>query len=199
MHAVKKTGDTLGAQAYAAHTRGDYKTALELYQKLAALGSDFARYEAATIQLYGYGGILPDPVKARELYEQVLGGSNLHLRQCSALTLGIIYQHGLGVSVNYDKAFSYYKRLEDSSLAVGLLRLGVLYEKGKGTKKDINKAKDIYRRATDLGNVIARKCLGSLKVRTGEPMSGYFLWGWAVLEFAFLLIFKRNSKRIRNS
>lgn len=188
---------TLEARAYEAHRRGDYIRALELYKDLAALGSDFARYNAAKILLYGWGGAPCNPVKARVWFEQVLGGSSSQLRGYAALNLGIIYESGKGTSVNFDKAFAYYKRLEDSNVAEGLLRLGVMYEKGKGTAVDLYKAMEVYRRAAALHNVFARKCLGVLKVRTGEIVSGYFLWGSAILEALFLMAFKRHSQRLR--
>lgn len=190
---------TLEARAHAAHRRGDFKTALELYTKLANLGSDFSRYDAATILLHGWGGVQPNPIQAREWYEQLLGSGNRHLRQFSALKLGVIFEIGVGVPADQTRAFDYYKRLEDSNLAVGLLRLGILYEKGKGTSKDLDKAKALYRRAAHLDNVIARKCLGSLKVRTGEVASGYSLWALAILEVFFLSIFRRSSHRLATS
>lgn len=192
-------GETLKDRAEAAHRRGDYVTALELYKKLAALGSDVARYDAANIMLHGWGEVKRDPIEARIGYEQVLRSNNPYLRGFAAVKLGQIYEYGLGIPVDYERAFSYYKRLEDTNDAVGLLRLGIFYEQGQGTPKDLRKAMDLYRRAAQLGHVFGRRYLGVLKVKTGSVPTGLLLWSSALLQGIFLGIFRPKSQRIRIS
>lgn len=190
------------SEALAALKRNDGTKALDLYKKLASLGSAVACYCVGDIYLHGEGGVKSEPAEAKQWYERAFASAVPKLSQYAALKLGYIYGAGYdadnhyGAAVNFDKAFKYYKQLENSDIAIGLLHLGIMYEKGLGTPKDLGKALDLYRRAAKGGHVIARKCLGVLMVRNGDYVSGYLQWGIAVAEVIFFSIFKRNSQRL---
>lgn len=196
------TSTAVQDEALAALQRNDGKKALELFEELVALDSKVACYCIGDIYLHGQGGIPHNPAEAKKWYEQAFASSVPRLSQYAALKLGYIYGAGYdetnqyGSARDYGKAFYYYKKLEDSNIARGLLQLGVMYEKGLGTPKDPEKAMELYRRATDLGHVIAKKCLASMKVRNGKSVSGYLLWASAIFEAIPLVIFKRHSPRI---
>jgi TPR repeat protein len=189
------------AEAFAALERGDGRKALEIFKKLAALGSGVADYCVGDIYLHGQGGVSHDPAEAKKWYKKAFASSIERLSQYAGIKLGYIYEAGYdeanhyGAAIDDEKAFYYYKRAENSDIAIGLLRLGIMYEMGKGTPKDLDKAMALYRQAASR-HVVALKNLGSLKVRSGDILSGYLLWGSAILETFFLALFKRNSRRL---
>lgn len=188
-------------EALAALKRQDGKKALELFEQLAAQDSKLACYCIGDIYLHGQGGIAHNPVEAKKWYECAFTSSLSKLSQYAALKLGYIYEAGYdnancyGKAIDNEKAFLYYKRLEGSDIPIGLLRLGIMYELGKGVRKDLEKAMSLYQQAAGR-HVVARKCLASMKVRNGEIVSSYLLWGRAILEAFFLMLFKPNSPRL---
>lgn len=190
-------------EATDALARNDGEKAIEIYKKLDALGSGFATYNIGDIYFHAQGGVKRDINKAKTWYEKALTCSIPTVSEYAAYKLGIIYESGYGddgrpgPDKDYGKAFSYYKRLENSKIARGsaVLRLGVMYEKGHGTEKDIEKALELYTKSYKLGHLLGKKCLGSLKVRTGSPLSGYFLWITAVIQVLFLALFNAHHSR----
>lgn len=193
-------GDT-EKEAFAALKREDGAKALELFKKMAAVGSPVACYCIGDIYLYGQGGVPCNQAESKKWYERAYNSSIPRLQQYAAIKLGYIYSAGYdeanryGAAIDYDKAFSYFQRLDGSDIANGLIWLGVMYEKGLGTPKDIKKAMALYREAATLGHAVGRKNLASLKVRNGEVVSGYLLWGTAIFEGVFLAIFNPKSSR----
>lgn len=71
----------------------------------------------------------------------------------SQLSLGYMYLYGEdGVSVDYKKAFDYYKMAADQNDNVAVNNLGSLYFSGIGTEADPAKAMEMFKKASDLGN-----------------------------------------------
>ncbi|MGI0081268.1 MAG: tetratricopeptide repeat protein [Nitrososphaerales archaeon] len=147
--------------------------------------------------IYEYGGahVSQDYAKAKELYERAWNEWRLVL---AAQKLGRFYYHGHGVKADYDRAFYYYSKLENSIDAVGLLSLGWLYETGRGVTSDINRARDLYRRSARLGNIQARKHWGFLEIKHGHPVFGIILWAWAIVEGVLAAFIKAKHGRLQS-
>lgn len=63
-----------------------------------------------------------------------------------------MYQNGLGVPQDYQKAMSFYQVAARTGFCPALVRIGALYYKGRGVPKDYKKAMHYYQQAggTDL-------------------------------------------------
>ncbi|MHB8404392.1 MAG: tetratricopeptide repeat protein [Gammaproteobacteria bacterium] len=174
--------------------RGDYASAKNLFEVLAANGSKGALLGLATIYERGGNGVPKDFIKARYWYERALTDAKSVV---AALTLGNYYFHGFGVPVDDHKAYFYYSKLENTQEPVALLRLGILYETGRGVEQNIDKARDFYRRATRLGNIFALKNWGVLEIKYGNRILGILLWTWARLIGTPLAFINPDHKKLR--
>lgn len=67
------------------------------------------------------------------------------------LTLGTMYERGIGNPRNFDKALEWYQKAANAGLAEGYYNTGVCYEIGMGTKGDIQKAFENFEKAAELG------------------------------------------------
>ena len=76
-------------------------------------------------------------------------------------TLGIIYERGLGVDVDYARAIDHYRIASDGNDAFAQYRLGAMYAAGTGVKRDDRQAADWYRRAADQGQMDALVALAN--------------------------------------
>ncbi|HKU17927.1 MAG TPA: tetratricopeptide repeat protein [Candidatus Saccharimonadales bacterium] len=181
--------------ANAALLAGDFATARDEFETLLRLGSKQALVGLATIYERGNKDVPKDVSKAIEYYERAFIEAK---SAYAARMLGRFHYHGYGVPMDYDKAFYYYSKLENSTDAVGLLSLGWMYEMGRGVTEDVDKARMLYRRATKLGNIQARKHWGMLELKHGSPLLGVVLWGWAILQGIPLIIVKSDDSRLRS-
>ena len=66
------------------------------------------------------------------------------------VTVGEIYERGLGSEPNYEAALIWYQKAADQGYSRGLFNLGTLYEQGKGVEPDKLKALNLYRQAWDM-------------------------------------------------
>jgi TPR repeat protein len=74
--------------------------------------------------------------------------------------LGRRYLIGLGVPVNYAKAFYHFKNAADHGDAFAQNEVAYLYASGKGVQKDYAKAFQYYQQAADLGLASAQYNVG---------------------------------------
>lgn len=84
--------------------------------------------------------------------------------------LGWIYERGLGVSPDYQKALEYYHKamLKDDGFAYA--RLGFMYQRGVGVKRDYHKSVDYLKKSIARGNGHGYALLGYAHfVRAGVP------------------------------
>lgn len=181
-------------QAILAESRGDLADAIDIYESLASLGSRLALVNVAMIYEWGRPGVPIDFEAARRWYEK--GWSEYRLVECG-LALGNFYYHGLGVPIDFKKAFSYYFLLDGTNHPVALLRLGVMYELGQGIDKDLQRARECYRRSAKEGNIFARSNWGSWEMRYGNILLGAILRLSAILERTLLAAISRRSRRLR--
>lgn len=66
------------------------------------------------------------------------------------LSLGSLYENGLGVSRNYTKAFEWYKKSADAKQAEGWYNMGVCYEIGMGVAANGGEALKAFKKAADM-------------------------------------------------
>jgi TPR repeat protein len=76
--------------------------------------------------------------------------------------LGLLYEKGLGISRDYQKANELCGRANQQNSDNALYRLGTLYHHGKGVEADPEKAIDYYKRAAEQGNPVYQCELGKL-------------------------------------
>ena len=70
--------------------------------------------------------------------------------------IGLLYQHGKGVSKNLVKATTWYRLAAEQNLALAQSNLGNLYLSGRGVKRDFKKALYWSKRAAFQGEVTAQ-------------------------------------------
>ena len=66
------------------------------------------------------------------------------------VSVGEIYERGIGGAPNYEAAVIWYQKAADKGFSRGLFDLGTLYEQGLGVEKDSLKALNLYRQAWGL-------------------------------------------------
>ncbi|MCK5003344.1 MAG: sel1 repeat family protein [Gammaproteobacteria bacterium] len=76
--------------------------------------------------------------------------------------LGLMYERGIGIQQNYDKAREWYNRAIKSSSGFALARRGFMYERGLGELQNYTQAVNYYHRAIEQGNASAYAHLGFL-------------------------------------
>ena len=77
--------------------------------------------------------------------------------QCS---LGLCYEHGLGVAVDKAEAAAWYRKAAEQGNAQGQCNLAFFCERGIGVEKDLAKAVMLYRKAAEQGHTRAQCNLG---------------------------------------
>ena len=58
--------------------------------------------------------------------------------------LATMYQNGIGVVQNYEKAFEWHLKAAEQGMLGSQVNAGIMYENSIGTQKDIGKAKKRY-------------------------------------------------------
>lgn len=79
--------------------------------------------------------------------------------------LGENYYFGLGVAVDYTKAFHFFQKAANLGYANGQYYLGRCYELGKGVAKEMSMAKVFYQKAANQGSSAAQYNLGEIYYR----------------------------------
>lgn len=74
--------------------------------------------------------------------------------------LGIMYQRGLGLPVDYLEAARWYRKAANQGFASAQVNLGAMYDKGLGIEKDYAEAVRWFRRAADQGDPNGQYNLG---------------------------------------
>lgn len=182
-------------EALHALSAGDSATAITLFEELAAAGHGPATFALAKIyERRGLRGAVQNFPRALEMYMRAY--TNFRYAQ-AARGLGRMYYCGLGVPVDYKRAYDYYSRIEGADIPAALLLLGVLFEKGQGVERDLDRARDCYRRAAKGGNLFARKQLGVLETKRGNLPIGLLLWGSAIVQVLYFAAFKPHDERLK--
>jgi len=74
--------------------------------------------------------------------------------------LGLLYEKGQGVVVDYPRAAAYYRKACEGGQAEGCNHLGALYGTGRGLPKDDQQATALYRKACEGGSAFGCSNLG---------------------------------------
>lgn len=74
--------------------------------------------------------------------------------------LGMLYDQGHGVTLNYVEAAKWYSKAAEQGIAQAQFLLGVLYDNGHGVGQDYAQAFKWYRKAAEQGLAEAQSCLG---------------------------------------
>lgn len=96
-----------------------------------------------------------------------------HNEILGAFNLGLIYERGQGVAVDFEKAQNLYLKAAKAGHKESMVQLAGLYLNGKGIKQDLNEAFDWYKKAADLGDRTAMYHLGLLYETGTAPKLNY--------------------------
>jgi TPR repeat protein len=77
-------------------------------------------------------------------------------------TLGIYYERGLGVPLDYANAREWYEKAAVAGDAEAMVEIGYLYDSGRGGSKDIDKAREWYEKAAVAGDPAGMRNLASV-------------------------------------
>lgn len=76
--------------------------------------------------------------------------------------LGVIYEQGIGISVDSKKAINWYQKAAEQGRFEAQYNLGLMYSRGVGGKQDYRKAKKWFGKAAESGDAQSQTLLGVL-------------------------------------
>ena len=142
-----KTNDSsmeIYKKALAAKRRGDYTTAVRLYEVASKQGHIYAQVNLAL--MYFNGNNITKNYKAAIKWFTIAANSGNKRAQSN---LGVIYRQGMGVETNMSLSFKYTKLAAIQGEQISQYNLGKMYFDGIGQKKNFKKAIRWYRAALD--------------------------------------------------
>jgi TPR repeat protein len=165
--------------AYAAHSRGDFATALRLYRPLADQGVASAQLKLGLIYDLGQG-VPQNHAEAMKWYRLAADQGYASAQH----GLGTMYHFGQGVPQNYDEARKWYRLAADQGYASAQSSLGGMYYFGRGVPQDYGEALKWLRLAASQSDARAQSLLGLMyygdylrtygraleRARRGEPV-----------------------------
>ncbi|MGH8809886.1 MAG: tetratricopeptide repeat protein [Noviherbaspirillum sp.] len=173
--------------------RGDYKSALALWQQSAAEGDALAQYNIGVLHENGKGtdichekaalwyrkaaerGVEQNPVQAAEWTRQAALQGNVEAQYNVALK----YDKGIGVTRDYRQAVSWYRNAAEQGHREAQYNLAGMYDSGQGIAKNNRYALDWYRKAAEQGNPDAQFNLGMMYVGgEGVPRDPIQAYKW---------------------
>ena len=114
-----------------AYDKGDYATALKLFQPLADQGDAGGETELGLMYNFGMG-VPQDYAKAVTLFSKAADQGDAIAQQ----DLAEMYFFGNGVAQDYPLAAKWYLRSANQGNAISLYKLGLMYAKGQGVPQD---------------------------------------------------------------
>ncbi|HIB42688.1 MAG TPA: hypothetical protein EYO37_01705 [Nitrospina sp.] len=159
-------GDT--QKALNAISRGDYKTAFEIWLSLAKRGNNAAQFNLGL--MYDKGdGVNQDFSKAVKWYRLAAIQGNADAQ----LNLGLMYYNGVGVPKNYKRAARWYLYSARQGNLGAQFNLGWMYDKGEGVIPNYKRALKWYKLAAKQGHGGAQYNLG-LMYDNGDKIARNF-------------------------
>ncbi|CAF1290431.1 unnamed protein product [Adineta steineri] len=129
----------------------NYELAARFYSKAVALGNAEGMYNLALLHQQGLG-VKKDMRTTIQLFEKAAAQShtisdkspipNVGVAEAEH-SLGLCYETGVGVEINYKKAAEWYQRASDHGSAPAANNLGLMYGAGKGVNKDLIKSEQL--------------------------------------------------------
>lgn len=111
--------------------RGDYATAVEIWEPLAKQGLSEAQSDLGTAYLTGSG--VPQDLVAAVKWFRLAADQGFALGQYN---LGLMYVGGKGVPKDYTEAARWFRRAADQGLREAQHNLGFMYVRGLGVPPD---------------------------------------------------------------
>ena len=136
----------------AAYGKGDYATALRLWQPIAEQGDASAQYNLGVMYEKGRG--VPQGYAAAVTWWRKAADQGNASAQNN---LGLMYDKGWGVPQDYAAAVSWYRKAADQGNAVAQFSLGVMYANGRGVPQDYVQAYMWFNLAAAKGDADAIK------------------------------------------
>ncbi|THD76788.1 sel1 repeat family protein [Thalassobius vesicularis] len=133
----------------------DIPRALTLFAAAAQTGQAAFQYEYATA-LETRGDGRADPALAAEFYTKAADQGHLD----AMASLGVLYQNGIGVTKDLDRARTLYEGPAAQGNARAQNNLGLLYVRGEGVEQDYGKAAALFAAAAEQGLKVAMTNLG---------------------------------------
>jgi len=121
--------------AVAAQQRGDYATALRLFQALADQNMPGGLWAMGAIYAEGKG-VTRDYAVASRWYRRAADRGH----PLSQYELGVLYDRGLGVSRSQAEAAKWFRRAAEQGYGIAQVNLGAMYLTGKGVTQDLVEA-----------------------------------------------------------
>jgi TPR repeat protein len=136
----------------AAAERGDFATALQLWQPLANQGDPRARQSLGNMYANGQG-VPQDDAEAVKWFRKAADQGDPGARY----NLGVTYQQGQGLPQDYAEAIKWYRRAADQDHASAQTNLGYMYAEGQGVAQDYVSAHMWFSVSSAQGNQTAAK------------------------------------------
>lgn len=137
--------------AIAAHSRGDYATAMRGLRQLADQGDDNAQYNLGIMYFEGHG-VPKNDAEAVKWYRLAANQGNA----AAQYNLGVIYAEGYGVPQDYAEAAKLYRLSADQGDALAQSNLGFMYSDGKGVSQNYVRAHMWFNLSAARGDQIAK-------------------------------------------
>ncbi len=116
-----------------AYRRGDYATALRLWQTLAEQGDARAQYNLGLMNGIGEGGVPQDFAMAAKWFQ--IAADQGHAE--AQYNLGLAYHNGIGVPRDYGQALRWYRLAASRGHGMAQFNIGLMYAKGEGVPPDL--------------------------------------------------------------
>lgn len=145
----------LACEGNDARKRGDFKRALELYEKAAEEGDAGAQYLYAWMCFEGEG-TEQDKKKALYWFEKAAARGYVDAQ----FNCGVMYYKGEGTEQDKKKALYWYEKAAGRGIIQAQINCGKMYLNGEGTEQDKKKALFWFEKAAARGNVDAQTKIG---------------------------------------
>jgi TPR repeat protein len=139
----------------AAYQRGDFATALQLFQPLAEQGNATAQTDLGA--MYEFGQSLPQDLAQAMRWYRKAADQGFAIAQFNVANM---YANGRGVSQNYTEALKWYLKAADQGLAIAQSKLGLMYQFGYGVPQNHAEALTWFRKSADQGSSDGQTNLG---------------------------------------
>jgi TPR repeat protein len=160
----------------AAESRGDYATAMRLWQPLADEGNADAQNRLAVMYQLGRG-VPQNYALAVNWYRKAADQGYVPAQY----NLGIMYQRGRGVPQDYAAAVSWYRKAADQGHVGAQINLGFMHEDGMAAynRGDYATAMGLWVPMADAGEVLTQFSLGRMyKDGHGVPQDDAAALSW---------------------
>jgi TPR repeat protein len=86
-------------------------------------------------------------------------------------SVAIMYEYGLGMAVDYQKAIEYYERAAEQNFMESMYNLGLMYAYGRGTRQDFARAMALFDHAAMHDHAPSAYYMGVMKMNGhGTPI-----------------------------